>query len=372
MNKPDIIDVLYDLNRELESNPLLEFVATIAIVKSKIRRERERLEEENKISDTQITNLISLYRKLTDYIKDKETDIKKLPDMSKIYSQCKITKFDELDNKVENYRLNRNQVSISDFDNLYKCIDDTLSELMDAVSKLGKSTILGTPGTPGTPAIPIAKPAKRHKRHKAPAPGAVLPPVLPAPGAPAPAIPALLNIDNTTDLITYIENNTPTDNSKVVNKYIKYIIIYKTKTEAISELKILLTYIITTQSANINHRTNIADITVKDMNDFITYDKNLGNLAIILLNLILYRKNSKIDKADTDKILDIVGGPDARDFANVVINGKTIKDILDDKISGNKIIMTPYNISGGSDSAYYKKYIKYKAKYLQLRAWNKL
>jgi ribosomal protein S15P/S13E len=357
MNKPDIVDVLHDLNRELESNPLLEFVATMAIVKSKIRRERERLEEENKISDTQINNLVSLYQNLQNYIKANTSDIAKITgvNLKNIMSYCKITKFDDLDKKIDYMKLNRNTTSVSDFDNLYKCIETTLQELTKEIKKMVKP--IGVVGAPV--GVPVAAAA------------AAVPVVAPVPAAYVPD----------PNIKDYIDRNN------------KNISLWKN-----FSVKLLYGAILTNMKDLVknNYFTKQQtdpeagwDFTLDELNAYIAdpykdWDNRKAKnklaqvqalylLALCNISQYVYYKKTSGYISGTDKFLNTITSF-STDLGKIVDLFGSVADYDTFIHGGNQVLLTDntgaFSLTGGSlinNSIYYKKYIKYRTKYLSLK-----
>lgn len=137
MNELDVIDVLSELNRELESNPLLEYVTILTIVNNKIRREKRRASETNKLSDELIDKLVSLYNNITKYLSGNESIIKLMTsnDMEPVYKQCKITKIDDLNDKVNFIKNNKKSVTVNEINNTYDCMEKTFSALQELVKR---------------------------------------------------------------------------------------------------------------------------------------------------------------------------------------------------------------------------------------------
>ena len=195
MNKPDIIDVLTNLNKELENNPLLEFVAMIKIANNKIKRERQKTKESNILSEVQINKLLSLYNNLKNYLSTNDSVIKILSskDMEPVFKQCGIKKIEDLDDKVNRIRYNKQNLNINEFNNVYECIEKTFDSLQQVVNQIITNTSNPVPA-PVLPAlipapVPVPIPAPVPVPIPAPVPVPVPVPV-PAPVLPVPAPPA--------------------------------------------------------------------------------------------------------------------------------------------------------------------------------------
>jgi len=156
MDKPYIIDVLTDLNRELETNPLLEFVTMMTIANNKIKRERRRAKEENTLSDEQIDKLVSLYNNIKNYVSSNDLIVKLMvsSDMEPVYAQCGITKIDDLDNKVNAIKNNKRSTSMNEFDNVYGCMEKTFVSLQEVIKRF----VAKTGSVPVVPPAPVADP----------------------------------------------------------------------------------------------------------------------------------------------------------------------------------------------------------------------
>ncbi len=212
MNKPDIIDVLHDLNKELESNHLLEFVAMMTIANNKIRRERKKAKDSNVLSSEQIDKMQSLYSNIKNYLATNESVIKLIPspDMKTVYKHCGFSKIEDLDDKVNKINANRDTVTKDEFDSVYGCMDRIFSSLQEAVSLRSAATLpiavvavlpaaVAAVAVPAAAAAAVVLPAAAPPVHVAAAvpdpAAAVAPPVHVAAAPPvhvaaAPAVPA--------------------------------------------------------------------------------------------------------------------------------------------------------------------------------------
>lgn len=158
MNKADIVDVLFDLNRELETNPFLEFVTMMTIANNKIKRERRRAKEANTLSDEQIDKLVSLYDNIKNYLLSNDSILRLMgsTDMEPVYAQCGIKKIDDLDNKVITIKNNKHSTTINEFDNVYYCMEKTFGSLQELVNKSSTKATASLPAPTGLLPTPPA------------------------------------------------------------------------------------------------------------------------------------------------------------------------------------------------------------------------
>jgi hypothetical protein len=177
MNNANIIDVLSDMNEQLDKISLSEFLSVMTLVSKKIKSERDKLKESKTLSEKEINTLILLYEKIKKYLFDifsldnnNLTPVNKLlllqekfkkylflnndtieqisvKEMDTINKQCKIVKFDDIDEKINNVKEHGKTISIDEFDAIYECIQNTLNLLKQSVNKIQETALLPTSPT---------------------------------------------------------------------------------------------------------------------------------------------------------------------------------------------------------------------------------
>ena len=363
LQKPDIIDVLQDLNRELKSNPMLEFVTIMTIINNKIKRERKQLREQNLVSQDKIDKLLSLYSNIKSYIADNDSIIKSISGSSSdtINKPCNISKLDDLENKINYVSTNRDTITVSEFDEIYNCMETTYQLLKEAVEKL--NSIITSTSVPAGPAAPAPAPVVA-------APVPVVAAAAPAPVVvlPAPVVVPIVTPDfNSMDeIIAFYEANKELgiDKNKI-NKYIENIAA-KEYNNVKKELIKILDYANKTIS-----KDDINNITIADIKNYKKTHNEIAIIILLLINLLSYRVDKNVNYKDTDNINKYLQGSDLRNFYDIIVDITSIRDILEKKIEGYKLIDTGYNIKGGFHNdrdIYYEKYMKYKSKYLKLKS----
>ena len=429
MNKPDIIDILTNLNKELETNPLLEFVAMIKIANNKIKRERQRTKESNVLSEVQIDKLLSLYNNLKNYLSTNDSVIKILgsKDMELVFKQCGIKKIEDLDDKVNRIKYNKQNLNINEFNNVYECIERTFDSLQQVVNQTIINTSNPVPGPPA-PAAPVpglpalAPPAP-------PVPGLPVLPAPPAPPAPVPvpmplapvpvpmplappappAPPAPLGLALYDVACSNINQNYASMNYKVPDIIMKELNtnIEKLGNCSIKQIPNITNRLFIYLRANHYFKSNgifgvVAD-TDFTFNDLDSYMKDAtkpiiqtNNIRVklfcfymkILIKISEYiqiKKKGPIGNINNwpvfEKLMNFSGDDTRVQDFGTIYNGKLYKNAI--KI-GNLMrivkragIPPKYELVGGAiinnnnnnnNDMYYEKYIKYKAKYIKLKS----
>jgi hypothetical protein len=182
----DIVDLLQDMKNILDSNPILNIAVEIAA--KEIKNQRNDIKNLNVLQNEQKNKLYTLYSNIKPYISSCFNGLN-INSKNDILKKCSITQFEELENKIYS------STTIDEFDNLYACMEHTLSEL-EKVCKLASSTVSTTTVPAHThhsaPPVPVVAASASsavpvvaaHTHHSAPPAPVVVPTHHSAPPAP--------------------------------------------------------------------------------------------------------------------------------------------------------------------------------------------
>jgi hypothetical protein len=180
-------DFLRDMQRIINNNPL--YSVAINLVLQTIINNRNNVKNMKTISKEYKNKLLSLYGNIKTICIDTLSDTTK----QQIFTKCKITQFDDLENKINNAQ------NAMDYEKLYVCMEETINELKDACKTVSAHSVASTPGPVATgstsapaPAVPVGASGASvapGSSGTSVAPGSSVPaPAVPV-GAPAPAVP---------------------------------------------------------------------------------------------------------------------------------------------------------------------------------------
>jgi hypothetical protein len=127
-------DFLRDMQRIINNNPL--YSVAINLVLQTIINNRNNVKNMKTISKEYKNKLLSLYGNIKTICIDTLSDTTK----QQIFTKCKITQFDDLENKINNAQ------NAMDYEKLYVCMEETINELKDACKTVSAHSVASTPG----------------------------------------------------------------------------------------------------------------------------------------------------------------------------------------------------------------------------------
>jgi hypothetical protein len=167
MEGKTLADFLREMQQLINNNPLLSVAVKIAI--NQIQKNKKNDNSMKTITNEYKDKLLSLYNSIKNSCIDTVPD----PVKQQIFSKCNITQFEDLENKINNAQ------NAMDYENLYVCMENTLTELQTACKTVSAYSIAST--SHSVAPAPVAS---------TPAPASALPGSSIVAAAPASALPA--------------------------------------------------------------------------------------------------------------------------------------------------------------------------------------
>ena len=161
MEGKTLADFLREMQQLINNNPLLSVAVKIAI--NQIQKNKKNDNSMKTITNEYKDKLLSLYNSIKNSCIDTVPD----PVKQQIFSKCNITQFEDLENKINNAQ------NAMDYENLYVCMENTLTELQTACKTVSAYSIASTStGAPvaSTHTVPVVVAAPPAPFSAAPAP----------------------------------------------------------------------------------------------------------------------------------------------------------------------------------------------------------
>jgi hypothetical protein len=132
MNKPDVVEVVKEMNSLLENYPILNVITNV------ITRRIENLNKNSNGSSDEITQekidkIFSLYKHIEQLWNDNSDTLNKLYPRKSFLESCKVSDFDELQQIIKKITFGKNYENILKYNNIYECLQNITNLLVNAI-----------------------------------------------------------------------------------------------------------------------------------------------------------------------------------------------------------------------------------------------